>query len=116
MGTDIFGPIRHGFFTAGRFAARLYAGVSASCNKATYGHVQAEMRRPARDAMERLFLVALFSDTGADSGADTKNRLCASHTKPEFKGQVGQESNLHPAVVEPAAVRSATFRDVHEQP
>jgi hypothetical protein len=27
---------------------------------------------------------------------------------------VGQESTLHPAVVEPAAVRSATFRDVHE--
>jgi hypothetical protein len=29
-------------------------------------------------------------------------------------GQVGQESNLQPAVLEPAAVRSATFRDVHE--
>ena len=31
-------------------------------------------------------------------------------------GQVGQESNLQPAVLEPAAVRSATFRDVHEAP
>jgi hypothetical protein len=31
-------------------------------------------------------------------------------------GQVGQESNLQPAVLEPAAVRSATFRDVHEHP
>jgi len=29
-------------------------------------------------------------------------------------GQVGQESKLQPAVVECAAVRSATFRDVHE--
>ena len=31
-----------------------------------------------------------------------------------FTGQVGQESNLQPAVLEPAAVRSATFRDVHK--
>jgi len=30
-------------------------------------------------------------------------------------GQVGQESYLHPAVVEPAAVRLAAFREVHEQ-
>ena len=30
------------------------------------------------------------------------------------EGQVGQESNLQPAVLEPAAVRSAPFRDVHE--
>jgi hypothetical protein len=28
--------------------------------------------------------------------------------------QVGQESNSQPAVLEPAAVRTATFRDVHE--
>jgi hypothetical protein len=37
-------------------------------------------------------------------------------TPHEFKarGQVGQESHLHPAVVEPAALRSAAFRDVHE--
>jgi hypothetical protein len=27
---------------------------------------------------------------------------------------VGQESNLQPAVLEPAAVRSATFTEVHE--
>jgi hypothetical protein len=31
-----------------------------------------------------------------------------------LEGQVGQESNLQPAVLEPAAVRSATFREVHE--
>jgi hypothetical protein len=31
-------------------------------------------------------------------------------------GQVGQESHLQPAVVEPAAVRSASFRNVHELP
>jgi hypothetical protein len=29
-------------------------------------------------------------------------------------GQVGQESNRRPAVVEPAALRSATFRDIRE--
>jgi hypothetical protein len=29
-------------------------------------------------------------------------------------GQVGQESNLQPAVLEPAALRSAAFRDVHD--
>lgn len=28
---------------------------SVAFTLATYGHVQAEMRRPARDAMERLF-------------------------------------------------------------
>ena len=30
------------------------------------------------------------------------------------KGQVGQESNLQPAVLESAAVRSGTLREVHE--
>jgi integrase len=29
--------------------------VSVAFTLATYGHVQAEMRKPARDAMERLF-------------------------------------------------------------
>ena len=31
-----------------------------------------------------------------------------------FARQVGQESHLQPAVVEPAALRSGKFRDVHE--
>jgi hypothetical protein len=30
------------------------------------------------------------------------------------EGQVGQESNLQPAVLEPAAVRTGTFTEVHE--
>jgi hypothetical protein len=33
-----------------------------------------------------------------------------------FEGQVGQESHLRPAVVAPAALRSATFREVQDQP
>jgi len=32
-----------------------------------------------------------------------------------FAGQVGQESHLHPAVVEPAALRSGTFSNVQER-
>jgi hypothetical protein len=39
---------------------------------------------------------AIFEDTGLKE----KLRQCVSRTKPEFKGQVGQESNLHPAGVE----------------
>jgi len=77
----------------------------------TYGHVQGEMRKPARDDMKRLF--------GGVSrgywGRDEKPALRIMH-KAGILGRVGQESNLHPAVVEPAAVRSATFRDVHEHP
>jgi hypothetical protein len=47
--------------------------------------------------------------------------LCSAHEaaglmNSALGGQVGLESNLHPAVVERAAVRSATFRDVHGQP
>ena len=60
------------------------------------------------------FSAVCFADNGAGTGAETKNRLCASCIRPEFKGQMGQESNLHPAVVEPAALRSAAFREVHE--
>jgi hypothetical protein len=40
----------------------------------TCGHVQAEMRKSARDAMERLFVVC-FKRNGADTGAETKIRL-----------------------------------------
>jgi hypothetical protein len=75
----------------------------------TYGHVEAEMRKPARNAMERLFGGVFRGYWGRN-----KNPACASHTKPEIKGQVGQESNLQPAVLEPAAVRSGRFRGVHE--
>jgi hypothetical protein len=44
-----------------------------------------------------------LADNGAGTGAETKNRLCASRTKPEFKGQVGQESHLRPTVLEHSA-------------
>jgi hypothetical protein len=53
---------------------------------------------------------AIFEETRAE----TKNRLCASRTKSEFNGQVGQESNLHPAVLEFALPRSLLFVDVRQ--
>jgi len=39
---------------------------------------------------------------------------CNLHEFRILEGQVGLESHRHPAVVEPAAVGSAAFRDVHE--
>jgi hypothetical protein len=48
-----------------------------------------------------------------------KNGLKLNRSSPYqikvSEGQVGQESHLQPAVLEPAAVGSATFRRVHEQ-
>jgi hypothetical protein len=72
---------------------------SVAFTLATYGHVQAEMRKPARDAMERLF-GGVFQPMGGSVGAKAKIPARASPTRPEFKGQVGQESNLQPAVLE----------------
>ena len=50
----------------------------------------------------------------------TAHALCCDHEASyphEFRaeGQVGQESHRRPAVVEPAALRSGTFRDVRER-
>jgi hypothetical protein len=42
--------------------------------------------------------------------------VAAAQINSRFMGQVGQESNLQPAVLEPAAIRSAAFRGVHEPP
>jgi hypothetical protein len=76
---------------------------SVAYTPTAYGHVFNEMRKPARDAMERLF---------GGNGAETKNRLCVSHTKAEFKGQVGQESRRRPAGVEHAARCPGSSKDV----
>src|SRR5262249_44542192 len=54
---------------------------------------------------------------GSMRGQSAHTVLGAQGSHPhEFRvsRQVGQESNRQPAVLEPAAVRSATFRDVHE--
>jgi hypothetical protein len=55
---------------------------------------------------------------GPNRGHSAHIALGARGSNPhEYRalGQVGQESNLQPAVLEPAAVRSAVFRDVHER-
>jgi hypothetical protein len=55
----------------------------------------------------------LRSNWGQRTHIEPGLQVSQSH---EFRteGQVGQESNLQPAVLEPAAVRSPTFRGVHE--
>jgi len=55
------------------------------------------------------------------SNRGTAHALCCDHEASyphEFRaeGQVGQESHRRPAVVEPAALRSGTFTEVHEHP
>jgi hypothetical protein len=55
---------------------------------------------------------------GVKWGQSTQNSLHAmwlQHPRiQDFLGQVGQESNLQPAVLEPAAVASGMFKEVHE--
>ena len=99
---------------------------------------QLEMVTDADDADEcgrGQLLVASWEGSAADTPARHQADKLASHlasvalemaeaasefnrSKPlHFRipeGQVGQESHLHPAVLEPAALRSAAFRDVHE--
>jgi hypothetical protein len=57
--------------------------------------------------------VVFLADNAAGTGQKQKSSSCFTH-KAGIQGQVGQESHRQPAVVEPAAVRSATFTEVHE--
>jgi hypothetical protein len=52
---------------------------------------------------------------GSKNAKQAARYVAAASINSRFTGQVGQESNLQPAVLEHAAVRSATFKDVHEQ-
>ena len=55
-----------------------------------------------------------MSTTAVTSDGTFEHAVCSDTHEFRTRGQVGQESNLQPAVLEPAAVRSATFRDVHD--
>ena len=55
-----------------------------------------------------------WGQIGSKHAKQAARHVAAAQMNSGFLGQVGQESNLQPAVLEPAAVRSATFRDVHE--
>jgi len=63
-------------------------------------------------------LVTSVSAVGVNWGQEqekqTARHVAAAQIISAFKWQVGQESHPHPAVLEPAAVCSGAFRDVHE--
>jgi hypothetical protein len=67
---------------------------SVAFTLATYGRVHAEMRKPARYAMERL-----FGGTFAQLGASGKIQGGSLGANPPACWQVGQESNPQPVVL-----------------
>jgi transposase len=65
-------------------------------------------------ARRRTMGVLALGSNGSKQARRAAHHTAATLINSGFSGQVGQESNLQPAVLEPAAVRSGTFTEVHD--